>query len=263
MNKIVAATSYSTEGYHEYGSTMVETFKDFWPDSVKLVVYLDEPIDKSYFVRSDNIEYQILKGRELAEFKQRHADNPEAHGLGKNALDTGKAEFKYNAVKFSHKVFALLRMIETENPDIALWLDGDSRTHSAVTIEHIESWCPKGYFAGYLARPWLYTETGFHIFRVAHPNADQFFETWKNYYVTDQVFDLEYWTDCHTYDAAKSQFNEQHWYNLSPDFDHPHPFINGVLGEVMDHMKGPRKQKGTSHRRDLAVNRDGYWNTVK
>jgi len=263
MEKITAATSFSALGFQEYGTTMVKSFKTHWPKSVKLCVYLDNPVDKSLLIRDSNIEYHILEDKDLAEFKQRHAHNPDAHGLGKYVLNTGQSEFKYNAVKFSHKVFALLKMIEDEKPDIALWLDGDSRTHTDVDIDRIQSWCPKNCFAGFLDRPWLYTETGFHIFRSKHTIASEFFKVWKDYYVNDHVFGLAAWTDCHTYDAARIQFDQSQWYNLSPAFDHPHPFINGVLGEVMDHMKGPRKQKGTSHRRDLAVSRSGYWQNIK
>lgn len=262
MIKIVAATSFSASGFNEYGKIMVETFRQFWPDSVKLIVYLDDPVLKETMVHADNIEYQILNDTDLTDFKKRHKNNPEAHGLGTKASKDHTANFAFNAVKFSHKVFALLKMIDDHSPDIALWLDGDSRTHSQVTVERIESWCPENFFAGYLARPWLYTETGFHIFRLNHGIAERFFETWKNYYINDTVFKLNAWTDCHTYDAAREQFDCKLWYNLSPDLKHPHPFINGVLGEVMDHMKGPRKQKGTSHQKDLVVNRSGYWKNV-
>lgn len=262
MYDIVAATSFNKTGYNEYGKAMVESFKNHWPGTVKLCVYLDDPVEPSQEIQSNNIEYLILSDQDLGEFKQRHQHTPEAHGLGKHALGNGQAEFKHNAVKFSHKVFALLDMIKKEKPEIAIWLDGDSRTHSEVTVNTIKSWCPPEYFAGFLARPWLYTETGFHIFRTKHSVAEKFFETWKKYYIEDTVFELEFQTDCHTYDAARCQFDQKLWFNLSPDFDHPHPFINGVLGEVMDHMKGPRKQKGTSHRKDLAISRSGYWKTI-
>lgn len=262
MNKIVAVTSFGTQGYEETGHIMIESFCEYWPAEVKLCVYVDEIPGREQMIQNERVEYRLLNRVDLKQFKKRQRNNPEAHGLGKLALKDGKSEFKYNAVKFSHKVFALIDVIEKDSPDIAIWLDGDSRTHSTVTEDTINRWCPENCFAGFLDRPWLYTETGFHIFRTTHSMSRDFFNTWKNYYTNDTVFDLEYWTDCHTYDAARKQFDQRLWHNLSPDFNHPHPFINGVLGEVMDHMKGPRKQKGSSKKHDLAVKRSGYWDSI-
>ena len=72
------------------------------------------------------------------------------------------------------------------------------------------------------------------------------------------------WTDCHTYDAAKTKFMDSYWYNLSPPIKNNHPFINGTLGQFMDHMKGPRKKKGTSNRNDLIVKiKSEYWDKVR
>ena len=262
MNKICAVTSFSPAGFNEYGKTMVETFIKYWPDSVKLVVYLDDEIaDKPV---SKNVEYRLLENPVLDSFKQRNQHRPEANGLGSKRTPEGKCNFTFDAVKFSHKVFAVIEVYEKDDVDVLIWLDGDSKTHSPVTVERIESWVPATCFAGFLDRPWLYTETGFHIFRTKHVTAKDFFARWKQYYSDDSIFQLEAWTDCHTYDAARRQFPQKHWYNLSPRNNHPHPFINGCLGEVMDHMKGPRKKKGSSHWRDLVSKHNSeYWKTVK
>lgn len=263
MKKINAVTCYSLQGWRETGALLVNGFIQNWPKSANLTVYVDDPIPKKDLIRDDRVKYQILNQKDLIAFKERHRNNPEASGLGKRA-EKGAKNYRYDAVRFSHKVFALFQFLETNDTDILIWLDGDSRTHSQVRESDILSWCPEGKFAGYLARPWLYTETGFHIFNMRHPIANDFLNAWKQYYLDDSIFKLEMWTDCHTYDAAKTKFDDSHWHNLSPPIKNNHPFINGPLGEFMDHMKGPRKQKGTSHRKDLVVNRtNSYWNNVK
>jgi hypothetical protein len=39
-----------------------------------------------------------------------------------------------------------------------------------------------------------------------------------------------------------------------------HPLINGPLGKWIDHMKGGRKNKGKSDKKDIMVNRtEDYW----
>ena len=261
--RIDAVTCFSLQGWRETGGLLVNGFIQHWPQDVHLTVYVDDPIPKKDLIRDHRVKYQILNQSELMEFKQRHKNNPEANGLGKNATK-GAKNYRYDAVRFSHKVFALFQLLEEKETDILIWLDGDSRTHSKVEIKNIMSWIPDGKFAGYLARPWLYTETGFHIFNMNHPIAKDFFSAWKNYYIKDTIFKLETWTDCHTYDAAKKGFDDKHWHNLSPAVKNNHPFINGPLGDFMDHMKGPRKRKGTSHRKDLIVQRDNnYWKHVR
>jgi hypothetical protein len=263
MKTINAVTCYSLKGWQETGALLVNGFIRNWPKNTYLTVYVDDPIPKKDLIRDERVKYEILNHKDLISFKQRHSNNLEANGLGKYSTK-GSKDYRYDAVRFSHKVFALFQFLESNETDILIWLDGDSRTHSSVHDSDILSWCPEGKFAGYLARPWLYTETGFHIFDMKHPIANDFLTTWKQYYLDDSIFKLEMWTDCHTYDAAKLKFDDAHWHNLSPPIKNNHPFINGQLGEFMDHMKGPRKQKGTSHKKDLVVQRNNtYWNNVK
>lgn len=263
MNRINAVTCYNMQGFRETGSLLINGFIEHWPSDVYLTVYVDDPIPKSELIRDPRVKYKILKQKELLEFKSRHKNNEEANGLGNNAIN-GSSNYRYDAVRFSHKVFALFQFLEENETDILIWLDGDSRTHSKVTRKDIESWLPSGKFAGYLARPWLYTETGFHIFDINHKVANRFLNTWKQYYIDDSIFQLDMWTDCHTYDAAMKQFSANFWHNLSPPIKNNHPFINGPLGEFMDHMKGPRKKKKTSNKKDLVVRRkNSYWKNIR
>ena len=263
MKRINAVTCYNLSGFRETGSLLISGFIQYWPNETHLTVYVDDPIPKNELIRHHRVTYKILNHKDLLEFKARHANNLEANGLGKRS-DNGAKNYRYDAVRFSHKVFALFQFLEEKETDTLIWLDGDSRTHSRVTMNNIDSWCPEGKFAGYLARPWMYTETGFHIFNVNHSIAQDFLNSWKQYYLDDSIFSLDMWTDCHTYDAAKTKFDDAHWFNLSPPIKNNHPFINGPLGEFMDHMKGPRKKKGTSHKKDLVVKRNTeYWNKVK
>ena len=263
MKRINAVTCYNLKGFRETGPLLINGFIQHWPKETYLTVYVDDPIPKHELIRDSRVTYKILNQKDLLSFKERHANNLEANGLGSKS-EAGQKNYRYDAVRFSHKVFALLQFLEENETDVLIWLDGDSRTHSTVSVNDIDSWCPEEKFAGYLARPWMYTETGFHIFNMKHSISNDFLNSWKQYYVDDSIFKLNMWTDCHTYDAAKIVFDDKHWHNLSPPIKNNHPFINGPLGVFMDHMKGPRKQKGTSHKKDLVVQRNGeYWNKVK
>ena len=272
-DKITCVTSFGKTGIDLYASEMVASFLRHWPDDVYLKVYLDDISDAGRLPQAANVEYLSLDHPDLSSFKQRNANDPRKHGLpsfdqndsdhfGKNK--EGKWKFQYDAIRFCHKVFAVY-MGSRDTDGLVLWLDGDSKTFANIDRTRIDSWLPEGRFAGFLDRPKTYTETGFHIFDMSHPIANDFFERWLSYYRDDSIFRLEAWTDCHTYDAARRQFDQSLWFNLSPPVATPsysgHVFINGPLGEVMDHMKGKRKLQGKSDTRDLFVKRtEGYWN---
>ena len=271
-NKITCVTSFGKNGLELYGSTMVSSFIKHWPNDVKLLVYLDDIKDAEALPKAPNVDYIALDHPGLVAFKSRNGDDPKKHGLpafsqddsgkfGKN--NEGNWKFQYDAIRFCHKVFAM-DMGARSGCDIALWIDGDSKTFNDVNRSVINSWLPQGKFAGFLDRPQSYTETGFHIFDMNHAIADVFFKQWLSYYELDSIFELPAWTDCHTYDAARRKFDQQYWFSLSPPATSgspaAHVFINGPLGSYMDHMKGKRKLKGKSDRRDLYVQRsEQYW----
>lgn len=271
-NKICCATSFSREGLELYGKNMISSFIKHWPQNVQLIVYLDDIIDANKLPTAPNVNYRPLNDKDLLAFKDRNGNDPRKHGLpdfakndsnkfGKN--NEGNWKFQYDAIRFSHKVFAINDCARS-GCDIAIWLDGDSKTFADITQADIDSWLPDGKFAAFLDRPQSHTETGFHMFNMNHPIASKFFDTWIDYYKTDGIFKLHHWTDCHTYDAARKQFDQTHWHNLSPITAGvsaaAHVFINGPLGKFMDHMKGKRKLRGKSEKRDLYVNRtEEYW----
>ncbi len=246
--KIAAATTFSLIGYQEYAYRLIETFSKFWDNSIKLYAYYDEmPIE--WNVTSNNIHYIPATFSNLVAFKERN----------KNNLKQDSKNFLLDGIRFSHKVYAFVDMALNKDVDVAIWLDGDSVTHQYVNEETVLRWL-NGKMAGALFRPKLYTETGFHIFDMRYPLAKEFMKKWISYYDTDTVWELPFFTDCHTYDATVKQFDINLWNNLSPNLNHPHPFVNGILGEHMDHMKGPRKKEGRSRKSDLVVTRnEEYW----
>lgn len=91
-------------------------------------------------------------------------------------------------------------------------------------------------------------------------------EFWRQLYLDDSLFELPEWHDSFVYDVIRKTFED-----TLPDFkthnitanDPPsdHPFINSVLGQYMDHLKGDsRKEQGKSFGDDLMQERqEDYW----
>jgi hypothetical protein len=261
--KIVAATTFGAKSYDAYASKVIDTFVAHWPRDVDLKVYYDEVPKKGWRTASPNVKYISLDMPDLKAFKSR----------SRRHKAQSSTNFLRDAVRFSHKVFAYIDAALLPGVDIAIWLDGDVITHTTVTHEAILSWL-NGKMTGALLRPWMYTETGFHIFDMRHPEARRFMDVWRHQYTADKVWDLPLpdkknkflgLTDCHTYDAARSGFPGSLWHNLSPaGMKVNHPFVNGILGAHMDHCKGDRKKEGHSRSRDLKVKRnEKYWRDKK
>ncbi len=271
--KIFCATSFGKEGLELYGKTMVASFVKHWPKTVTLKVYLDDINDKDKLTQADNVEFIHLNDPDLLAFKERNINDSKKNGYETwgdkppkdrfNKNNEGSWKFQWDSIRFCHKVFAINHCARS-GCDIAIWLDGDTKTFADISLDVIMSWIPEGKFAGFLGRT-SYTETGFHIFNMKHPIAIDFFNDWVQYYKDDSIYNLQAWTDCHTYDAARLKFDQRFWYNLSPEhaYGANHVFINGDLGTYMDHMKGKRKLNGKSNKGDLRNPRsEDYWKNI-
>jgi hypothetical protein len=261
--KIVVATTFGAKSYDEYASKLIDTFVEYWPKDVDLKVYYDEVPVGGWRTKAPNVEYIPLNMSDLEAFKLRN----------RNHILQSSSNFLLDAIRFSHKVFAYVDAALTPGVDIAIWLDGDVITHTKVTREAILSWL-NGKMVGALLRPWMYTETGFHIFDMRFPESRRFMELWRRQYTTDKVWSLPLpdkkhrffgLTDCHTYDKVRTEFSSLLWCNLSPaGMRVSHPFVNGILGAHMDHCKGGRKKDGRSRAKDLKVDRkEKYWRDKK
>lgn len=256
--KITVATTFSPKGYTAYAHRMVNSFIDYWPKSVELYAYYDELPTSGWQRTASNVHYVKLDNPDLLEFKNRNQNNPKQKGDGSNK------NFLFDGIRFSYKVFGYIDVALNKGADIAIWLDGDVITHSKISESDILVWLD-GKMAGALLRPWQYTETGFHIFDMRHPQAREFMQQWREEYTLDKIWNIDAGhTDCHTYDTVMARFPKELWNNLSPRAQTNHPFINGVLGKHMDHTKGPRKDQGKSKKSDMIVQRnEPYWQNVK
>lgn len=235
--KFAVVTCYAPEHWDVYARRCVETFGQFWR-GIPLMAY-DGPA----------LEQQSSW---LAEFKRRHAHRP-------------TADYRMDAVRFAHKVAAIdlgVDWARMAKADALVWMDADCVTHGEVTADWLEGLLRNGDFA-YLDRAMKYPECGFMIFRL-NERGIAFIEEVVRQYVSDQLFKLPEWHDSYVIDqvrAKRVQIGMLRCASLSGRASRTHhPLINGPLGEKLDHLKGPRKQTGRSHDRDLKVARtEAYW----
>jgi hypothetical protein len=233
---------------------MVKTLMHYWPAGIQFTLYAEgfTPDIALKDVRTlPAWQYQ---------FKQRHLGVPLRNGV----LPDRPYQLLFDAVRFSHKVGAVCDAALDTTADVLIWIDADVVTHTSVPREFLDELLPKHKAMAWLDRPHKYPECGFVMFNMQHPAIRGLFSDWRDLYTQDTVFNLQHWTDCHTLQHVVTE-REITWASLSGRFSNTgHPFINGPLGAVMDHLKGNRKQEGRSRRIDLRVRRgEQYWRNAR
>lgn len=255
-------TTLHKSGYEEYGYRNISTFLDFWPKDIKYFVYT-EGFKLKENPRIKPIDIKIISC--LSNFKQKYSNVPSLNGLREE-----KYNFLYDFVKFSHKSYVMIDAMNRLTTDWIIWFDGDSITHSKITNRFFQKITDEKSLVTYLGRTDMYSETGFIAFNRRHPKILTFMQNIQKIYddclLDDAFFDSGY-TDCHVFDFVRLQFEKDSvkFNNLTPNSDDKHPFINGPLGEYMDHLKGPRKERGKSRKIDLKNNshkRLDYWQSI-
>lgn len=281
MRTFAAVTTCNAAGYEQYGRDMIASFDRHWPGEVALHVYVEGFVPQP---SSPRIVYHDLLGEcpDLVAFKSRHAENPRAHGrVGRKrwkvALDWRKPKlrvrridwglgYRWDAVRFSHKTFALFQAARTVGTDVLFWLDADVRVFADVPAAFLEATMPDDCLLAHLARP-KFSECGFVGYNLRHPSVSAFIAAYEALYTEDRIFALAEFHDSFVFDVVRRRFERRGC--KSHDIAHGlgarsgHVFVNSPLGRYMDHMKGERKATGASRRSDVVVPRgEDYWQDV-
>lgn len=266
MSNYIFVTTFNKSGYDLYGKKMLESFLTYWPKNQSIVVYTENTeLDDNLKSNPRIIVKDLLLVNDLVAFKTRHKDNPLANGYKPEAPQN--KNFQFDAVRFSHKVFAIYDCVLNNQGKSVIWLDADTITHSVVPENFLAStFPPKHYGVAYLGRLKQYSECGWVVYHTNHPLMKDFWETFVNYYRNDTIFGLEEWHDSFVFDVVRKEYEAKGMtnHNITIGFVAGHPFINCVLGEYMDHMKGPRKSVGRSRKTERNINPEkqiDYWKT--
>lgn len=260
-------TTFNQVGYERYARHMIASFARCWPKQVTLYCYCESfrPDDVARNVRFLGLE-ETCHG--LVAFKERHRDNPRAHGLVRHGPldDRGKPVglgFRWDAVRFAHKVYAVTHAGRTLAEDVMFWADADTVTFERVPMSFVEGLLPADKYLCYLGRSY-FTECGFVGYNLRHEQNARFMGRFRQFYDEDLVFDEFEWQDDWIFDVVRREFENGGLIesrNLTPEnVGDAHPFISSELGNYLDHLKGPRKDRGRSAADELEVRKERpYW----
>jgi hypothetical protein len=263
---ISVVTTFNLSGHKLYGKKMIQSFLDHWPRSVKLHVFAEG------FVIPSEKHLEVLDLHEacpeLVAFKQRWSSVPWAcgdisdHPVLRHRRDQ-KKNFKWDAVRFSNKVYAMHKCSEITDSDYLLWMDGDMVCHSDITEAELEALLPSSADICFLGRGQNYTECGLYGLNLKSPATREFLDEFRKQYDQAEtgIFTLPEWHDSFVFDHVRGKIKLRE-YNWSRDVGlyTGHPLINSAWGAYLDHLKGDRKHQGRSSDLDLRTARsESYW----
>jgi hypothetical protein len=260
-------TTFNRAGYDRYAQKMIQTFLATWPAEVTLYAYAE---DCTVIESAPNLIVIDLHQASpaLVAFKHKWKDVPKANGdisgdITRSIRLDSKKSFKWDAIRFAHKVYAIFDCAKKCNSDTLLWMDADTICHSPISIEQLSRLIPRDKELCFLGREGKYTECGLYAMNLRSAMITKFLENFQRMYdhAEQGIFTLEEWHDSFVFDEVKRSMAliELNW-SAGIIRGEGHPLINSEWGAYLDHLKGDRKTLGRSKSTDLKVQRtEAYW----
>ena len=280
MTSISVVTTFHPEGMQKYGQRFLDSFANMVDKNINMLVYAENCNPRN----KDPEQIKIIHAKEITKlnaFKERWGNVPKANGTppddikARRPRDWHKA-FKWDAVRFANKVYAVFHAAETCGTDWLVWMDADTFVHSNWSYKQFAKLLPNDKWLTYVGRgkgSQTWPECGFYGMNLKHPMCKQFLKEFERFYedADNGIFELEEWHDSFVFGHILNQLTpiDSNVLDYSADMyiksaktgGGGHPLINTELGTWIDHMKGARKDKGKSLSKDIIVNRkEAYWN---
>lgn len=264
--KYTVVTTFNAAGYSKYGQHMIQTWLTNWPCEVNLVVYAEECAVSE--LASNLVIRNLADAQDLTAFKLKWQSVPKANGdvstdpVRSRRKDAGKG-FKWDAIRFAHKVYSIFHCAKNINTDWLIWMDADTVCHSAITELDLARLCPTDRDLCFLGRRGKFSECGLYAMNLHSPAIQIFLKQfqWMYDHAENGIFKQDEWHDSFIFDVVRKQIvlKELDWSGHLITGE-GHPLINSEWGAYLDHLKGKRKISGRSSSTDLKVQRtEAYW----
>lgn len=277
---ITVLTTFHRDGMRKYGQRFIDSFAANVDKKIKLLVYAEkcQPTNPdSQQIEIIDVDASLPK---LTAFKERWKDDPKANGIPPDEIKRKRKdwqkEFKWDAVRFSHKVYAVFDACERINKDWVVWIDADTYFHSPWTYDEFNNLLPNRNWLTFVGRGMdrrTWPECGFYGMNMNSVICREFLKEFERYYNEAEkgIFKLPEWHDSYVFGHLLKKYQRYHpnvtdyTSNLKMKEARSggggHPLINTELGKWIDHLKGGRKELGKSKPGDLLIQRDEeYWN---
>jgi len=142
-------------------------------------------------------------------------------------------------LKFSWKAQLMVILLRLSTKDHLIYQDLDVTQHTDYSPEFYQLLAHTECIA-IMRRPQLYTETGWISINTEHPERFKLADCIEDYYLTDRIFDQEWWHDAHILDLALRDTNVSHR-DLAKGQGRGTVLLQTPLRQWIEHRKGDRK----------------------
>lgn len=225
--RVLVITSFNEKLYNEYAHRFLKTYN--WPFELK--IYSEKKFNIAYK------DYKVIElGQDSKNFVERNKNRP-------------VKDFWVDGVRFSYKVYSViesgLQAINENTHDMLIWVDADSVFHNPLTLDFINEHIYKeDSMMTYLGRGGMYSECGFLSWNLKHKDTKNYFEAMKKMYNEDLLYNEKEYHDSYIWDLVRIRFEKE--YNTKNinigDEAKGHVQARSVLGQIYDHVKGPRRK---------------------
>lgn len=283
MKEITVVTTFHKSGMDLYGQRFIASFAERVDKKIKLIVYAEDCFPSN----PDPEQITIFDAKEvldkLNDFKTRWRNDPKANGIppdhikAKRPRDWDK-KFKWDAIRFANKVYAVFDAAERVKQDWLVWMDADTFVHSSWSYDQFKELLPDTSWITYVGRgkgSQTWPECGFYGMNLNDIVCCEFLKEFEHMYedANNGIFTLEEWHDSYIFGHILNNmkrtapnvldYSAEMYLREAKTGGGGHPLINTKLGQWIDHMKGDRKFSKKSLSKDLMIKRsESYWNEI-
>jgi hypothetical protein len=200
--KYAVVTTFHEAGYNQYGKRMIESFTANWPAEVQLYVY-PENVNPQIPTGSTLKLIDLMTGvPDLVAFKNRWKHVPHANGDISSfpklaARKDSHKPFKWDAIRFAHKVYSIFHCAKNTDADVLIWMDADMVCHSPLTLKRLGQLIPEGTDICYLGRDNKFSECGLYSMNLRSSRVQEFLTEFQRMYdqAEQGIFTLDEWHD--------------------------------------------------------------------
>jgi hypothetical protein len=245
MKKFSVVTTFNKKGFDAFGKEMIISFDKFWSKDIALNVYYEDmnlpDIETSNRIFFSSFNEEVKKWYKFqSNFFLRELNKPDS---------PINSFYKYSAIKFAHKIYAIEKQLEKNFSEYLIWLDSDVITFKKIENSFIDTLVDNNSYLTFLGREHVnfHSEAGFLIFNTKNKFHKIFWKRMMEMYDQGKLFDQNEWHDSYILDVVRLELEKKSLKNINISLmglrwvDPLYIFDNSVLGEFMNHFKGKRK----------------------
>jgi hypothetical protein len=246
MKKFSVVTTFNKKGFDAFGKEMIISFDKFWSKDIALNVYYEDmnlpDIETSNRIFFSSFNEEVKKWYKFqSNFFLRELNKPDS---------PINSFYKYSAIKFAHKIYAIEKQLEKNFSEYLIWLDSDVITFKKIENSFIDTLVDNNSYLTFLGREHVnfHSEAGFLIFNTKNKFHKIFWKRMMEMYDQGKLFDQNEWHDSYILDVVRLELEKKSLKNINISLmglrwvDPLYIFDNSVLGEFMNHFKGKRKK---------------------